>query len=280
MSNPHTAERPDGNPSNPVVTAQQPCIRCAYNLVGLPIVGKCPECGTPVQDSLRGILLAYASPEYLSSITRGLQFILGAIIASILLAFVNFAISFGLVSANASQGTQSAVSLGTSGVSLIITIVSLIGYMAYTIPDPGYSGLERPNSARTIARIAVLIQAGVSLFSFLLPLVLLTGGLGGVSPTILGGLAVLLILASVVSIVSFLVQICAILRYTSWLYSRLPDSVMEQRARRYVWLVPVVAIVGAPLLFLGPLIALVMYYNTLSTLRTRAMVIMNAQTPE
>jgi hypothetical protein len=55
---------------------------------------------------------------------------------------------------------------------------------------------------------------------------------------------------------------------------------MEQRARRYVWLVPVVAIVGAPLLFLGPLIALVMYYNTLSTLRTRAMVIMNAQTPE
>lgn len=28
------------------------CVRCGYNLIGLPIRGKCPECGTPIRRSL------------------------------------------------------------------------------------------------------------------------------------------------------------------------------------------------------------------------------------
>lgn len=38
---------------NAVANANITCVTCGYDLSGSPIGGVCPECGTPVQESLR-----------------------------------------------------------------------------------------------------------------------------------------------------------------------------------------------------------------------------------
>src|SRR6266446_2518404 len=47
------------------------CITCGYNLGGLDASGKCPECGTEIQFSIRGDKLAFADPAWLRRIRRG-----------------------------------------------------------------------------------------------------------------------------------------------------------------------------------------------------------------
>jgi hypothetical protein len=52
----------------PVVTgnvdADIPCRKCGYNLRGLAVDGRCPECATPVGVSINGELLRYSDPTF------------------------------------------------------------------------------------------------------------------------------------------------------------------------------------------------------------------------
>ncbi len=49
-----------------------PCVKCDYNLRGLPGDGRCPECGEAVTSSLRRDRLMFADRKWLSRIVRGL----------------------------------------------------------------------------------------------------------------------------------------------------------------------------------------------------------------
>ena len=75
----------DATPSAPlsnsgvIIERSQPCVKCGYDLRGLPVKGVCPECGTSVEDSLRGLLLQFASAEYRGKLSRGLSLILNGI---------------------------------------------------------------------------------------------------------------------------------------------------------------------------------------------------------
>lgn len=55
--------------------------------------------------------------------------------------------------------------------------------------------------------------------------------------------------------------------YVAWLARRVPDDWMERRSRLLLWLGPILSTVGIVLLGLGPLIALVLYWNLLDRLR-------------
>lgn len=52
-----------------------------------------------------------------------------------------------------------------------------------------------------------------------------------------------------------------------WLATRVPDYFIVKRTKTYMWLLPVLYIPGAALIGLGPLIALVLYWNLLDRLR-------------
>jgi len=77
------------------VQSDIPCLGCGYNLRGLPPQGLCPECGRPIELSLRGNLLRYAEPRRLGILIRGLRMVQGSVTA-VILGLVAAATTFGL----------------------------------------------------------------------------------------------------------------------------------------------------------------------------------------
>ena len=47
------------------------CVTCGYDLRSLPIEQSCPECGTPIELSLRGDLLSQSDPAWVARLARG-----------------------------------------------------------------------------------------------------------------------------------------------------------------------------------------------------------------
>lgn len=235
----------------------QPCFKCSYNLRGLPLNGVCPECGLPVQDSLKGILLKYASAEYRSTLNSGLSLLLNAILVQIVLAIASF-VAMLLI------GPDRSVFLISHLLGLAVSAMSFIGYYRYTEGDPGYVGIEPPRNSRQIARAMVLVLAGISVINIFQQMLAkpIAQAVAG-QPTI----EVFALAIGLVGVAAMVVQFVAILKYTAWMADRIPDAFIRSRARRYVWLLPLITIVGAIALMIGPLIALILYWNLLDRLR-------------
>ena len=70
-------------------------------------------------------------------------------------------------------------------------------------------------------------------------------------------------------LVAWVVQLAAASHYSAWVAARVPDSGLQASALRCRWLLPLIAVVGVPLLMIGPLAALVRYWNLLHTVRQR-----------
>ncbi len=58
-----------------VATMAAHCIICDYDLHGLDPAGNCPECGTPIERSLKGDLLRYADQSWLTRVHLGMRLI-------------------------------------------------------------------------------------------------------------------------------------------------------------------------------------------------------------
>ncbi|CAN5701460.1 hypothetical protein BH11PLA1_BH11PLA1_08510 [soil metagenome] len=242
-----------------IVTGHRLCARCQYDLEGLDAAGVCPECALPIADSLSGLMLANADGRYLRRLRTGLSLALNAI----LLYFICIlSIAFAAFMALAAVPLLGALIILGAGIGILVsTVLSLIGYWYYTAPDPMYHGVEPPRNSRELVRYAVLYQFVVSVVTVVFSVLLRTGGTGST------GMRILLQILTYSSWAALILQFFCVMNYTAWLSARIPDVWVAQRARRYRWLIPVVAIVGLPLLFIGPLVALIMYWNLLDRVR-------------
>jgi hypothetical protein len=239
---------------------ERSCIRCGYSLTGLPDSGKCPECATPVADSRRGFLLRFAAQEWLAKVDSGLGLVLNGILLSIVVALLNIAASFAFSGSLAVTVVMAVMGLATQA-------MIAYGYFKFSEPDPGYTGIERPDSARQWLRIAVIAGAAIAVVQLLLTITMLLGG--GITPGAAGGMMIVLGILGLVGIaamIAWAVQFFAAILYVRWLAKRVPDEAMVKKTRLYIWLLPVLATVGA-LIVIGPLIALVLYWNMLNALR-------------
>lgn len=261
------------------------CTRCGYNLRGLEITGKCPECGWAVESSLRGGLLRFAGPEYLSSLISGAFIIILANIGSLILSvfaavFVAvFLISFGITSA-APQPPGAApaapvmpsvdwVESAATILSTLLAIASLVGYWQFTAPDPATEQSEQPRAARRIVRVAVIVGIGILLALVVVALAGPRAAPANPANPLALATAMQLVAAvlNIAALIAGAVHFFAMMLYIRWLASRIPDPDLIQRTRLYIWLLPVLYTVGTLCLALGPLIALILYVVLLWGLR-------------
>ena len=128
-----------------------PCRHCGYELRGLSPTGMCPECGTPIERSLRRNFLQFSDPPWVKRLATGASVIAWGILVGIGLAFVG-------------GGLEGAGVVGAAiALSLVPGIMHLIGTWMLTTPEPGAElGGEDPRS-RGLARWAVAVSVVASL---------------------------------------------------------------------------------------------------------------------
>lgn len=154
------------------------------------------------------------------------------------------------------------------GIGLVITVLSLWGWMDFTVPKEGRAeSVGDDDRARRLIRITVVLSVILSIVSSALDYLaphrpMMTGK--GAQPAPFGAREAV---TTLVALALFAVQFFAKMEYLQDLARRLPSRKLEQTSRKYVWLLPVLAVPGVLLIGLGPLIALVLYYNLLNEFR-------------
>jgi hypothetical protein len=253
----------------------RPCFKCAYDLRGLRVDGNCPECGTPVAESLRGIFLHFADKEYIAKITSGVSLILNSILLMVL------AMVFGGVALDAGKAlelSRTSSHLVPQLLIFAVSVMSCVGYFRFATADPGFVGTGYPDTARKFIRgVAVLqiVLAFVRFVAIMIPRSPQTNAdfISAFVMFLAAGVAM-----TVIGLVVWSVQAIAMMNYVHWLSRRIPDAYLDRWSTTYRWLLPLLATVGI-LLIIGPLFAIVMYWNLLNRLRQHLRSIRRTGTP-
>jgi predicted RNA-binding Zn-ribbon protein involved in translation (DUF1610 family) len=235
---------------NKIITT---CFNCDYNLAGLDPSGVCPECGFTIEGSIGRGELAKANPGYLAKLHKGVFIIQAAIIVQILMVFASIGVG---VAVGMSGGQSTAFEIVTGLIFLAIALITIYGWWLFTETDPDYSGNYTGSEARKLVRIMILIGAGFTLIQTVLNFI-------PVSNTISIVIGVLALIALVVSVIQFFAQMF----YIKWMAPLIRNKKVYNRSKLLMWLGPVLMTFGILLIGLGPLIALVLYWNMLDWIR-------------
>ncbi|MEX0776194.1 MAG: hypothetical protein WD042_10845 [Phycisphaeraceae bacterium] len=186
------------------------CLKCDYNLRGLPLNGTCMECGTPVARSLHGRTLRASDPRWLERLAQGFLLLwIGAVLfAGLLLADW---LSWNLWGSALLKKDDSipppiswaALQLLKAVAAAVMFIAAALGCWLVTLPEIGRLKPEPPINLRVIFRYSFLIAVtgtfvitALSPYRWLHPGYRLVG-VGGSALAIVGGIALFSLLAYV-----------------------------------------------------------------------------------
>jgi len=240
------------------------CHGCGYNVRGLLRDGLCPECSTPVEQSIKGDLLKFRNPAWLDRLARGLLIIIISLLVNVavgILVGIGGAVVVGMTAGGGgggtTMGTAMAIVMGAGAIlALIVSMAIVYGVWLVTTPDPVDFETERPLSARRLARWGIFaLIAGA-------PLQMLTqsamGG-GGMPGTVAftPWFAVLAVVGQIVGIVVIVAQVAGLV-YLGQLALRVPRPSLAKQTRVVAWGYGIVmalsAIVSVAMVIMMPMV--------------------------
>lgn len=257
----------------PIAPDTAVCMQCGYALRGLDTTRNCPECGAPIRRSLMGNLLEFSSVDYVRNLHRGVVMILVTTLVQIAVGIVGSIIMLVMVFTSAAAAAASGTAppfnpvtlqIWISAITLPFTALLLLGWWLFSAPDPAILGAEQGQKPRLIIRITIAVMAALSVLDLVVK-TLPTSSIGGDLTS--AGVVVLIGIAG-------FVQFFASVLYVRWLAPRIPDLKLYEQTRLYLWLLPLIYVVGMICLGLGPLVAGIMYLLMLNTVRLRLQTIM------
>lgn len=138
----------------PRIVADLPCLTCEYNLRGLPLSGRCPECGSPVAQSANPDLLRFAGPAFITKLRRGA----GSILLGVLLSWLVLPVSYEV----ARFGSVNSLLFGllVDAVMLLGAALFAVGMYKVTAADPRAMGEDKLRMLRRWTRWAVAVAVG------------------------------------------------------------------------------------------------------------------------
>ena len=151
---PHRTVRTD---KNGLIAEDIACRSCGYNLRGLGVTGKCPECMAAIGRSILGDLLQFCEPAWVERLARGTTWIIAGVFAAFLQSLAAVGLGVALVATGATTGGLAPNFLAAlAGMNLVVSAISMIGFWLLTSPDPAAIDTEKRTSARLIARYGLL----------------------------------------------------------------------------------------------------------------------------
>lgn len=154
-------------PTSPfIVAGDEVCWRCGYGLRGLTPTGRCPECSYPVERSLRGDLLKYAAPAYVSKLSRGALMLTVSIVA-FLLALVSAVLVLPLAIMFTAKGAGWSFFWGAFLIVgfLMPILLTFAGLWMLAASEPSQD-TDRDSDAGRALRIVLLVLAALWLGTF------------------------------------------------------------------------------------------------------------------
>ena len=197
--------------------------------------------------------------KILSSVHTGFRLVTNLILLYIVSLVATFVLAFA-VGMNSVQNIYLLTAIA-GFINNAIVFGIIIGWFKLSRPLNGLPEMLDAGDKRSFVRVMLWIFAAVTCISLIYSLI---PSDPDAPPTIIDMIYGII---SLISLFIVLALFIANVMYIGWFAKLVRNKKMSKRAKHFVWSGPLIAIVGFFILFLGPLITLVMYWNMIEYTR-------------
>ena len=251
------------------------CIGCGYDLADTPSESNCPECGIPVWCSVGRNALSRVSTHDLRTVHTGFRLATQLILFYIIASIVSGVLFFVVISR--ADDSTIAITMVAAAIILNATVFGILfGWFKLSNPLPGIPAQLDAPDRRKFLRTTLWIVVALTVVQTIWAMI--------PDPSIGDPSSEMRTIDFVsmgfqgIYLIAILVSFVAQVMYIGWFAKIVRNRKMERRAKHLIWSGPLISLVGSFLFMLGPLIALILYWNLIEYVRRDLRKIIKART--